>query len=181
MSNFKSIKEEISRYNANFASEIIYNRKLNKNFLLVFISGSKNKLVVYDEEHGTNEIARILYVISGKNLVVSELEVQEEFQQNGIAKLLFNIALAQADLQGATFAYGQIDPINNIKGVEPDNQVALKEKLIEIYAKLGCIYNKENNNFEMTWNENEKLSGLDRQIKSFVYDITNNFLEIRKS
>lgn len=178
MSNFKLIKEEISIYNENFASEIIYNRKLNKNFLLVFISGSINKLVVYDEEHGTNEIARILYVIRGKNLVVSELEVQEEFQQNGIAKLLFNIALAQADLQGATFAYGQVDPINNIKGIDADNQRELKEKLIEIYTKLGCFYNKENNCFEICLKENENISGLDSEIKKFVYLITNNSPEL---
>ena len=160
---FQQIINEINKYTQNVVFQVVFNQKLNKELLVCFTTSSKSSIMVFDENSNINEIAKISYAIRGNNVVVSSIEVNSDYQQNGIAKMLFNIALAHADFQLANNAFGDVDPINDIRGIDKDNFEKHKETLIEIYKKLGCSYCEETNRFNISWEHGERIELLTEQ------------------
>ena len=111
-SKLLSIKNSIENYTTNAIIDIIPNKKLNKNLLMVNLSGSHSTILIYDGDSGFREIGTIRYSIKGKSVFISEFEVTENFQGAGIGRTMFEFALAHADAMGATYAYGYAKPTN---------------------------------------------------------------------
>ena len=147
------------------------NKNFDKPFLLMAIKGSHHKLLIYDETLDMTQIAEILYAIRGHKVYISSFEVNEDYQQNGIGRLLFNIAATHGDIENATFIYGDADPINNIKGVSDKEGVTFEDEqqtIFKIYQKLGCIVNPETHGFYQVWKYGDKLKHADPFVKNIA-------------
>lgn len=141
-------------------SVIFKNHKLNQHFLIMSIKGSQNKITILDPENDFCDIATILYTACGNKAYISSFEVNENYQQNGFGKLLFEIALTHADILGIKLAYGDVDPINTIKGISNVEGYTFEDEynaLITIYQKLNCKYDQNTNRFYQKWNTGEKI------------------------
>ena len=170
------IEKYIAKFAKNYIAMQIYNEKLDKNILYLYLKQSKHILQVFDENYGVKEIARIDYVVNDKGVYISDFVVEEDFQRNGIGKSLFNIAMAHGDAQGAKLVYGTAAPISGIYGVsnEEDSFENEKKVLMQIYTKLGCKFDTQINldnsesRFYQVWASGEKLSELNQQCKLFL-------------
>ena len=158
--NLNEFIEHIESVSPDQTSVLFKNHKLNQCFLIMSIKGSHNKIMILNPEDDFCDIATILYAIRGNKTYIASIEVNEDYQQNGFGRLLFEIALAHTDLCGLTLAYGDVDPINSIKGVsnvEGTTYEDEKTALIAIYQKLGCTYNETTNRFHQKWKSGEKI------------------------
>ena len=145
-------------------------------FLLIAIKGSHQKLLIYDELFNMTKVGEILYAIRGHKVYISSFEVNEDYQQNGIGRLLFNLAATHGDIENATFIYGDADPINNIKGVSGQEGVTFEDEqqaIFKIYQKLGCTVNPETHGFYQVWKLGEKT----KQASPLVLEIANILAE----
>lgn len=146
---------------------VFKNQKLQQQFILMAIKGIHNKIMLIDELNNMFEFATILYSIHGKKIYLSSFEVNENYQQNGFGRLLFETAIAHGDILGATEIYGEASPINNIKGVSDAENSTFEDEekaIFTIYEKLGCKINPLNHNFYKKWTSGKKI----QQASSFV-------------
>lgn len=185
-SKLLSIKNSIENYTTNAIIDIIPNKKLNKNLLMVNLSGSHSTILIYDGDSGFRGIGTIRYSIKGKSVFISEFEVTENFQGAGIGRTMFEFALAHADAMGATYVYGYAKPTNAVKGVSKageDNFFAEQKAIMEVYKKLGCNFNNPKNEdtldkmFEQEWQPTQKYKKLDKNmlpILTKVVEATKN-------
>lgn len=140
---------------------VFKNQKLQQQFILMAIKGIHNKIMLIDELNNMFEFATILYSIHGKKIYLSSFEVNENYQQNGFGRLLFEIAIAHGDILDATEIYGEASPINNIKGVSDAENSTFEDEekaIFTIYEKLGCKINPLNHNFYNKWTSGKKFN-----------------------
>ena len=155
-----------------YVTQQIENSKLNKTLLIAVKKGSKSNVLVFEEENGLNEIGSATFTINGRGVYLSKFVVNENFQQNGIGRLMFNLAMACGDKMGRTCIYGEANPTDPIKGVSnQENNTFLKEqeKIRELYECLGCQLNGEN--FVRNWQSGKILKQSDKQVISLVNKI----------
>lgn len=168
------IENELKKFNPNLISLKVQNKKLNKPLLLVASKTSKNKIMLFEESMGSNQIAEISYSKNGNSMFISSFEVNENFQQNGLGRFLFDLASAHLDLLGVTKLYGEANPTNNIKGTSSNENVTFEEeqaKIIEIYKKLGCKFPNSDNRFTQEWESGKKIEKADATIESLAYKL----------
>ena len=179
MVDFSKVINTISSITPNFIYDTFKVKALNKELLCVFLPGSSNSILLYDENCGLNNVGEIRYVIRDGKCFVSTFETDKNFQQMGIGRFMFNMALAHADAVGAKTAYGYPNPTNEIMGVssgEEDMFEKEKQTLLKIYEKLGCkvenISINENavmeKKFEICWNHGERYGALSKKQQQFV-------------
>ena len=138
----EELANSIKKYNGNVVTQIVFNKKLGKPFLMVFTSTTHRNIMVFDANHGLNEVGIIRYSLQSNSAFVSEFEVKESAQGGGIGRLMFEFAAAHADAVGLTKLYGYAKPTNAIKGVSEfgkDCYSSEQETLIKIYEKLGYL------------------------------------------
>lgn len=174
--NLNEFIERLESVSPDQTSVLFKNHKLNQHFLIMSIKGSHNKIMILNPEDDFCDIATLLYTARGNKAYVSSIEVNEDYQQNGFGRLLFEIALTHADILGITLVYGDVDPINNIKGVSNIEGKTFEDEqnaLIKIYQKLGCTYNETTNRFHQKWKSGEKI----KQANPLVLKIANILAE----
>ena len=172
------IEKSIKNYNPNVFTRIIDFEKLNKSVLFVYSRGASNKVQLFDDVNGLNEIGMIGYSRTD-NTFISALEVKKHYQGNGVGRFLFEFALAHVDMLGVTSAHGEIMPTNDIKGVKPKGKgshTAHKLKLVEIYKKLGCAIDDiamddGYPSFTITWEKGERFNNTSIQIQELVTEV----------
>ncbi len=138
---------------------VFKNHKLNQTFVLMAIKGSHNKIMILDPSDDMSDIATLLYTARGHKTFISSFEVNENYQQCGLGRLLFEIALTHSDILGITTVYGDADPINNIKGVSGEPGISFEDErtaIKTIYQKLGCKI-KNDDRFYQDWKKGEKI------------------------
>ncbi len=174
--NLNEFIERIDHVSPDQTSVIFKNHKLNQHFVLMSIKGSHNKIMILNPEDDFCDIATILYTARGNKTFISSFEVNEDYQQNGLGRLLFDIALTHADILGITNVYGDADPINNIKGVSNQEGITFEDEqqaIIKIYQKLGCTFEPESHRFYQEWKSGEKI----KQANPLVLTVSNILAE----
>lgn len=179
---FEDIKKTFLKYNPDCFIKIIRNEKMKKDLLFVSTDGTLNRIEIFDEAKGLNKIAVIMYSIRRNRVFVSEIEVNENYQENGIGRFMFEFAMAHGDLKGATSIFGYALPTNNIKRVSSKHGLNRYEEetlhLIEIYKKLGCKFKQkgdyDNEMFEQTWKSGEKFKGLSENIQNLAKELVKH-------
>lgn len=181
-----NLKDEILNLSDSVFVQIVHSSTLDKDFLLTYTSGTHEKIMLFDGKRGFNQIALIYYAIKGTKIKITDFEVDIEYQNKGIGRFLFNLALALSDLQGKVFAYGDANPINEIKGIESvknvDSYTQHIVKLFEIYQSLGCSFNQKEdiNRFETSWKHGEKFNSLNETQQEIVINMLNFNKELKK-
>lgn len=185
-SKLLKVKSLIEGYTTNAIIDVVTNKKLGKNLLMVNLSGTHSTILIYDGDKGLSEIGTIRYAIRGDSVFISEFEVEESFQGAGIGRTMFEFALAHADAMGATYAYGYAKPTNAVKGVSKlgeDNFIAEQQAIMEVYKRLGCSFDNPKNEgtidkmFEQKWQPTQKYQKLDKNmlpILTKVVEATKN-------
>lgn len=151
MKNFKNeIIEQINCITPDQTAIEFQNKNFDRSFLLMAIKGFRYRLLIFDETSDMTQIAELLYSVRGNKIYISSFEVNENYQQNGLGRMLFEIAMTHGDILGATRIYGDADPINNIKGVSDNENATFEDEqqaIFTIYQKLGCTINPETHGF----------------------------------
>lgn len=157
--NFNEFIERLDHISNDQTAILFKNSKLNQNFIIMSVKGSHNKIMILNPIDNMNDIATILYTARGHKTFISSFEVNENYQQCGLGRLLFDIALTHSDILGITTVYGDADPINNIKGVSRKPGVSFDDErtaIKNIYQKLGCRIENDDR-FYQDWKEGEKI------------------------
>ena len=165
MKILKELENYIKSQNPMVLTATIHNDKLNRDFLFTYRKSKSHTrfIKIFDVQYGLNEIAEISYSITNSTYI-STFETKEEFQGNGIGRLMFETALAQSDKLGSTRAHGQASPTNSISGVKHTQGNVEEQKVINrIYKKLGCtIHNEDSQNidtlFNIDWESGERYN-----------------------
>ena len=147
--------------------------KLNQPILIVFFKRAANKIKIFDAVNGIDAIAEITYTQHKHKVFISSYEVISEYQQNGLGKLLFNLALAHSDYNGITSVYGHATPINEVKGIsstDKDSYDKIQQVLYKIYEKLGCEFDfyGENNTFSQEWKSGDKFKKIPKEFQKLI-------------
>lgn len=174
----KQIKQEVDNLATYYVFHRIKNKKLDKNLLIAYLRQNRHQLYIYDEENSAKEIARLQYSFDGRGVFIRDLFVEEDYQQNGIAKLLLDIAMVHGDSQGHSMLYGYASPTAKIKGVGAgyDDLGYANEQMIltDIYTKMGCTFNTGLNDidddfkFVKRWKPEVEYYLANRNIKTLV-------------
>ena len=98
--------DQIESVSPDQTAVIFKNQNLQRQFMLVAVKGIHNKIMLFDELNDMFEVATILYSVHGKKIYLSSFEVDENYQQNGLGRLLFETAATHGDILGATEIYG---------------------------------------------------------------------------
>lgn len=173
MEKFNELIKVIQQYMPSAICEIITLDNFDKPLLVVAIKGSKHKIMVYDSPDISKEIAQISYTNMGGDMHISSFEVNEQHQQKGLGKFLFNLASTHADITGTTRLYGQANPTNAIKGVSNVEGKSFRHEqlaVVLVYKSLGCTF-KADNNFEQIWKSGEKIEKSNNLIQNLAYKI----------
>ncbi len=169
INKLEEIASSIKKFNSSVQTQIVYLNKHVGPLLMVFTSTTHRNIMVFDANHGLNEIGVIRYSLRPNSVFISEFEVSESVQGAGVGRLMFNFAAAHADAVGATLLYGYAKPTNAIKGVSVEGKDCYAQELkalIKIYEKLGCSFDSpENENnmdkkFTLSWQPSERYSAL---------------------
>lgn len=176
MSRLEDIEKSIRRYTNDIVTMKVFNRTLNRELLFVFTSGSSNRVLVYDQFKGLDNVAEINFSARSGKVFITSFVVKMDYQQNGIGKFLLDFALAFGDCLGSEYAYLYANPTDPIKGVSDKgfNYQKEKEILNTIYERLGFKENLDYKSylderlFEQRWLQGEKLKNADKSINDFV-------------
>lgn len=175
MKNFEELIKTIKQYVPDAICEKITLAYFKDPLLLVAIKGTKQKISIYSSINSVHEIANISYTNNKRVMHLSSFEVEEEHQQKGIGRFLFELATAHVDITGAFYLYGQANPTNNIKGISDSGGDTFKREqkaLVRIYERLGCIF-KDDNNFEQSWINGDKIKKIDKQTLEIAQKIAS--------
>jgi len=189
--NIKSIKADVDNLSTYNVLYTIQNKKLKKDLLVAYLRQDKHLIYVYDAEKAAKEIARIRYSFGDMGVFIRELFVEEQYQQNGIAKLLLDIAMIHGDSQGLSMLYGFASPTAKIKGVsEGHNDLGSANEqmaLTEIYTRMGCTFDAQLNDidddykFVKRWKPGVEYYLADKKIKMLVKKINEKEEELSKN
>ena len=170
---FKKLEQEVKNYG--MISEQVENKKLGKNVLVVMKKERYGKIMVFDDLNIDEPIGTLKYNIGSNGVYVSEFVVAENFQKNGIARMMWNLAMAHGDMFGKTCIYGEANPTDPIKGTSDQEGVTFEieqNKINEIYGKLGCKV--EGGAFKREWIEGEIINNLCENENLIVSQILEN-------
>lgn len=174
----EKLQDIIGKINNSVRTYIIFNRKLNKPFLLAAVTKKSSKISLFAAGFGVSSVATLKYTIKPDRIFISSFEVNKQFQRNGLGKTIFNLALAHGDLEGATNAYGHAMPIDDIKGVPNTENYyeATQRVLYKIYEKLGCEFDfyGDNNTFTINWQSGDRFENLQDEFKEIAEDLAGN-------
>ena len=170
----RNLASKIEKLSGGMTTYIIENySKLNQPILIAFSDGAANKIFIYNTQNGSDAIGRIRYTNRTDKVYISSFEVERKYQQRGLGKLLFNLALAHADYIGVTKAYGHATPINEVLGINSANEDSFEQilqVLFVVYEKLGCKFDfhGENNTFTQLWKSGERFNKLPQDIQNTI-------------
>ena len=160
-----------------FATIEVLNKKLQKNLIVAMKKQPRGKIMVFDNARGFFEVATILYNINSRGVYLSEFMVNEDYQQCGVGRMIFNLAMAHGDKCGKILIYGVADPTDPIKDVSEKGDYNLEVKTIrDIYKKLGCTIENENE-FKRVWNEGEIVASLCEKEKELIAQVTEDQIQ----
>lgn len=178
MNKFDKIIKQIKQYNDKALCIVVEDKQFDQPFLLVSTSGMKQKIMLFDGEHGLDEFAEISYSRPTKGIVLSSFKVNENMQQQGYGRFLFELATTHADVMGGTHLAGTANPIAPIKDVsalDRSNFEQEQQTLITIYKKLGCEFVENDNFFKQTWNNGDKIKKASPVILELAYKIAETY------
>lgn len=167
------IKETLKNYGFNI--EQFKSQNFNKPLLVAMKKSTHGKILIFCDGYGLDQIALASYNINNKGVYLSQFVVNEEFQQKGIGRFMFELAMAHGDYCGVNCVYGVANPTDAIADVSNKKDVTFdKEKQIikEIYLKLGCTLNGEN--FIRTWKQGEIIKESNKIIISLIDQLKEN-------
>ena len=178
----KILEQQIKDLFLDCSTYVVKNHsKLNQPILIVFCRMSANKIKIFDAINGIDPIGEIVYTLHKHRAFISSYEVLSEYQQKGLGKLLFTLALAHADYNGITSIYGHATPINEVNGIDSQDENAYEEIqniLYTIYEKLGCEFDfyGDNNTFSQTWMSGEKFKKIPKEFQKLIkeYEFIKN-------
>jgi len=170
--SINSIKESIIRGVPTAVVGVKKVDKMGKN--LLFAAFRKNIWIVrvYDESKGLDEIAEIRYNFNENSIYISSFNVSEEYQQNGIGRMIFEYALAHGDAMGANRVYGTASPTDPFKGISSKDESEYTydkevEALKTIYKKFGCRF-IDDENFVKVWEPKSQIAKIDLEFKKMI-------------
>ena len=170
-----NIEKSIKKYNPKHYTCVITLPNMSHPVLLTATNSTSRKIRIYDESNGINSIAIIRYSLNGKNLFISELEVNTKYQRLGIGSFLLETAIAHGDILGATTAYGHAFPTNEIKGTSHRGYGAEVAALVRFYKSAGCDIRDLNENstkaFTQTWTSGDKIDNAQLKAKIIAESI----------
>ena len=184
MERFNKLKQEIKQYNPDTLCIVVDDEKFKTPFMLVSTNNMKQKIMLFDGNNGLNRFAEISYSRPKKGIVLATFEVDENHQQQGFGRFLFNLATSHADILGSTYLTGTAHPTATIKGVSKPTNSALDEEAFnkeqetinEIYKKLGCTFDNENNTFfEQHWKSGDKIKNASPLVQDLAYQIAETY------
>ena len=170
--NMNEFIEEIECVSPDQTAILFKNQKLDKQLVLIAVNGIHQRIAIFDALAEMKEVATIIYSNRRNKTFISSFEVDENYQQNGIGRLLFEIALTHADILDITMLYGDAEPINNIKDVSNIEGKTFEDEqntLIKIYQKLGCTINPIDNRFVQKWKSGEKIKQASSLVSKVAY------------
>lgn len=179
MGKLEILQQQIKSIVPQCPSKIVHIDKADKDFLCVAVIGHPHSIRLYDEDHGIHEIANIEYNANKVQCYISSFETDENFQSMGLGRYIYNMALAHADMLGATFSSGDINPINNIQALSNRGIYDREEEirfLKNAYQNLGNEIEKHDYDgfstykFTSTWEHGERVAMLDDAQKEIVED-----------
>ena len=177
--NTNTIIEQYENVDNNQLTFEFYNSKLKKKFLLTARKSASGKhiLTIYDPDADMFKVGEILYTIHKNNKVfLVAVEIDANYQQSGLGRLLFDIASTHGDIFDATKIYGEAAPINNIRGVTETKEDPYRDEvqaLHTIYQKLGCIFEPKSHLFSHRWKSGEKIKQASPIVETVAYSLAN--------
>jgi hypothetical protein len=184
MEKFNKLKQEIKQYNPDALCIVVDDEKFSTPFMLVSTNNMKQKIMLFDGNNGLNRFAEISYSKPQKGIILATFEVDENYQQQGFGKFLFNLASTHADVLGSTYHAGTAHPTAPIKGVSKpsdhifDDETFDKEQktINSIYQKLGCTFENENDTFfEQHWKSGDKIKNASPLVQDLAYQIAETY------
>ena len=163
----KDIALQMQKYN--FICESMPNNKLNKMLLVAVKPLDSSKIMVFCEDYGQLPVAEMSYTVNNQGVYLSHFVVIPKFQQYGIGRLMWNIALTHGDKLNKTCIYGMVGPTDDIRGVSDAPNTSFKieqDALKNIYVKLGCQI--DDDNFFKRWKPGEILKNTNKPIVDLV-------------
>lgn len=157
-------------------------KKANKNFLCLCLDGHTKTIRLYSAENNLNEVCEIEFKILNSGVFIEKFETDEFYQNAGLGKYLYNLALGYADYVGCKNSFGYIEPINAINGISNREKYCKNEEvefLKNVYKKLVNeieVMNIEGIDvykFTDNWQTNEKFEKLDNIQKEVVTEFAN--------
>lgn len=177
--------EDIINNIKGFTNEVVYQtfyfEKLKKELLCVYLyGGAHTSILLYDDKHGIREVGEICYRANANSIFVSKFETNYDFQQCGLGRFMFNLAMAHGDSLGATTLYGYASPTDAIKGVSDKKGVTYNDEklnLVKIYKGLGCVVSPDPTESEYVASDetNKSLSLKDIVTRKKTIDQTVKF------
>lgn len=177
---FESLINNIKQYTTSAIFAVVHNPTLDTDLLYVYTRGASRKILVFDKTKDIKPIAKVLYNIGKYAINLSSIEVEEDYQRNGIGSSLMQLMLAHGDSLGATELHGMAKPINNIKGITIVGKDCMQEELCAIkqfYCANGCTFDEETDiyadeyDFSQSWQGGEKVKDLDDNLLEFACQI----------
>lgn len=177
MEKLNNLIKQIKKYNPDALCIVVDDKQFNEPFLLVSTNSMKQKIMLFDGNSDLDQFAEISYSRPTKGMVLASFFVDEECQQQGYGKFLFNLACTHADVLGATHLAGSAHPTDPIKGVSNNEDSFEKEQqtIIEIYKKLGCSFENDSTFFEQHWTNGDKLKNASPLIQELAYKIAETY------
>ena len=177
---FEPLINNIKQYTTSAIFAVVHNPNLGTDLLYVYTRGASRKILVFDKTENLRPIAKLLYNIGSHTINLSSIEVEEEYQRNGIGSSLMQLMLAHGDSLGATNLYGMAKPINNIKGITIVGKDCMQEEfgaIKQFYCANGCTFDAETDpysdeyDFSQSWQGGEKIKSLDDNLLEFACQI----------
>lgn len=177
MEKLNNLIKQIKKYNPDALCVIVNDKQFSAPFLLVSTNNIKQKIMLFDGNAELDQFAEISYSRPSKGMVLASFFVDEEYQQQGFGKFLFNLACAHADILGANHLAGSAHPTDPIKGVSnnEDSFDAEQQTIIEIYKKLGCTFEEGSTFFEQNWTNGDKIKNANSLTQELAYKIAETY------
>lgn len=177
MEKLNNLIKQIKKYNPDALCIIVDDKQFNEPFLLVSTNNIKQKIMLFDGNTDLEQFAEISYSRPTKGMILATFIVDEEHQQQGYGKFLFNLACAHADVLGGHHLAGTAHPTDPIKGVSGTDASFDEEQktIIEIYKKLGCTFEDGSTYFEQHWNNGDKIKNANSLTQELAYKIAETY------
>ena len=178
MEKLNYLIKQIKKYNPDALCVVVDDKSFKEPFLLVSTNNIKQKIMLFDGNTDLEQFAEISYSRPTKGMILATFEVDEEHQQQGFGRFLFNLACAQADILGCHHLAGTAHPTAPIKGVSSEEHDIFEQEqqvIIDIYKKLDCTFADDSTFFEQHWTNGDKIKNANPLTQELAYKIAETY------
>lgn len=165
----------------------VYVEKAKRTFICAHFKLDDYKMCLYDpKKESTAPVSRIDYHFNYQGLHISHFKTSAEYQNQGLGRKVYNLAMAHADSVGITYSHGYILPTGEIKAFSNKQAYSELERLNflkDVYKNLDNVVIPLINDvfeyeFESTWKHNERVSMLPLEEKEFIHNCKELYNEM---